>query len=46
MPKALEKIVKKLKKEGKSTSSAYAIGTAALQKAGKMKNGKNKNNAK
>ena len=42
MPKALEKMVKALKKQGKSEQSAYAIATSALQKQGKMKKAKKK----
>jgi hypothetical protein len=34
--------VKQLKKKGFSESSAYAIGTSALQKAGELKAGSNK----
>jgi hypothetical protein len=37
MPKALEKLARKLRKTGKSKSSSYAIATSALQKKGKMK---------
>ncbi len=42
MPKALDKLVEKLKKQGKSESSAYAIATAALQKQGVLKKGSHK----
>jgi len=42
MPKILDKLVTKLKKKGKSESSAYAIATAALQKQGKLKQGTRK----
>ena len=42
MPKALEDCVKKLVAKGKSKSSAFAICTASLQKAGKMKKKKEK----
>lgn len=42
MPKALEKVVNALKKQGKSESSAYAIATATLKKAGKMPKKKKK----
>lgn len=42
MPKILEAAVKKIKKTGKSLSSAYAIATSALQKAGELKKGTNK----
>lgn len=37
MPKALEDLVAKLKRQGKDESSAYAIATAALQKRGILK---------
>lgn len=36
MPKALEDLVKKLRAQGKSEQSAYAIATSALQKQGKL----------
>lgn len=36
MPKILEDLVKKLKKEGKDEQSAYAIATSALKKSGKL----------
>lgn len=39
MPAILERLVKQLKAKGKSTSSAYAIATSALQKAGNLKKG-------
>ena len=39
MPKILDEAVKELKKKGHSTSSAFAIGTAALQKSGSLKKG-------
>ena len=39
MPKILEDLVSKLESKGKSTSSAYAIATSALQKSGKLKEG-------
>ena len=39
MPKILEDLVTKLKAGGKSTASAYAIATSALQKQGKLKPG-------
>jgi len=42
MPAVLEKLVKKLKAKGKSESSAYAIATSSLQKAGKLKPGTRK----
>ena len=41
MPKILDAAVKRLKAKGHSTSSAYAIGTATLQKAGELKKGHN-----
>lgn len=37
MPKALEKLVKKLEAKGKSKSSSYAIATTVLQKKGVLK---------
>ena len=46
MPKVLDKLVDKLKKQGKSESSAYAIATAALQKQGILKKGSRKLNRK
>lgn len=42
MPKALDKLVTKLKAQGKSTSSAFAIATSALQKQGVLKKGTRK----
>jgi hypothetical protein len=42
MPKVLEKLVKKLERDGKPKSNAYAIATAALQKQGKLKKGTQK----
>ncbi len=42
MPKVLEKAVKAIKRQGKSTSDAYAIATASLQKAGKLPKSKKK----
>lgn len=41
MPKILDEAVKQLKAKGWGTSSAYAIGTAALQKSGSLKKGHN-----
>jgi len=41
MPKILDAAVKRLKAKGHSTSSAFAIGTATLQKAGELKKGHN-----
>lgn len=46
MPKILDEAVKQIKKQGRSTSSAYAIATAALQKSGSLKAGSNKPTAK
>lgn len=37
MPKILDDLVKKLMKKGHDKSSAYAIATSSLQKAGKLK---------
>jgi len=42
MPQILDEAVKQLKKKGWGTSSAYAIGTSALQKSGSLKKGTNK----
>lgn len=39
MPAILERVVKQLKAKGKSTAQAFAIGTAAMQKAGNLKKG-------
>ena len=41
MPAILDKTVKKIKAKGHSTSSAYAIATSTLQKAGELKKGHN-----
>jgi hypothetical protein len=46
MPAILDAAVKQLKKKGWGTSSAYAIGTAALQKSGSLKKGHNTPTAK
>jgi hypothetical protein len=46
MPKILEDAVKRIKARGASTSSAYAMATSALQKAGELKAGSNKPTAK
>jgi hypothetical protein len=46
MPQILDEAVKQLKKKGWGTSSAYAIGTSALQKSGSLKPGSNKPTAK
>jgi hypothetical protein len=40
-PRILDAAVKRLKAKGHSTSSAFAIGTSALQKAGELKKGHN-----
>ena len=45
-PRILDVAVKQIKKKGYSTSSAYAIATAALQKSGALKKGSNKPTAK
>lgn len=42
MPKILEDLRKKIQKQGKPKSNAYAIATAALQKQGKLKKGTQK----
>jgi hypothetical protein len=42
MPAILDEAVKRLKAKGWGTSSAYAIGTSALQKSGSLKPGSNK----
>lgn len=42
MPKILDEAVKRIKAQGHSTSSAYAMATATLQKAGELKKGHNK----
>jgi hypothetical protein len=41
MPKILDEAVRQLKAKGWGTSSAYAIGTSALQKSGSLKKGRN-----
>lgn len=41
MPAILDAAVKQIKAKGHDTSSAFAIGTAALQKAGELKEGTN-----
>jgi hypothetical protein len=46
MPKILEDAVKQIKKRGASTSSAWAMATASLQKAGDLKKGHNTATAK
>jgi hypothetical protein len=42
MPRILDAAVKRIKAKGHSTSSSYAIATAALQRAGELKAGTNK----
>lgn len=42
MPAILERLVKQLKAKGKSVSSAYAIATSTLQRAGDLKKGSQK----
>lgn len=42
MPAILDAAVKRLKAKGFPTSSAFAIGTSTLQKAGEIKKGSNK----
>jgi hypothetical protein len=46
MPPVLEKLVKKIEKQGKPKSNAFAIATSALQKQGKMVKGSQKLTAK
>jgi hypothetical protein len=46
MPKILDAAVKRIKAKGASTSSAYAMATATLQKAGELRKGSNKPTAK
>jgi hypothetical protein len=46
MPKILEEARKKIQAKGHSKSSAYAIATASLQKAGDLKKGSNQPTAK
>jgi hypothetical protein len=46
MPQILDEAVKQLKKKGWGTSSAFAIGTSALQKSGSLKKGSNKPTSK
>lgn len=41
MPKILDAAVKQIKAKGHSTSSAYAIATSTLQKAGELHKGHN-----
>ena len=40
MPKILDAAVKRIKAKGASTSSAYAMATSTLQKAGELKIGR------
>lgn len=42
MPRILDAAVKRIKAKGHSTSSAYAIATSTLQKAGELVKGHNK----
>ena len=42
MPKILDEAVKRIKRKGVSTSSAYAMATSALQKSGSLKKRSNK----
>lgn len=42
MPKILDAAVKRIKAKGASTSSAYAMATSTLQKAGELRKGSNK----
>lgn len=46
MPAILDRLVKQLKAKGKSTSAAFAIATAALQKSGNLKKGTQKATSK
>lgn len=46
MPKILERLVSQLQAKGKSKSSAFAIATASLQRAGDLQKGSNKPTAK
>ena len=46
MPVILERLVKQLRAKGKSKSSAFAIATSTLQKAGDLKKGTQKPTAK
>jgi hypothetical protein len=46
MPKILERLVNQLKAKGYNKSSAFAIGTSSLQKAGDLKKGTSKPTAK
>lgn len=42
MPKILDAAVKQIQNKGHSKSSAFAIATSTLQKAGELKKGSNK----
>jgi hypothetical protein len=46
MPKILDEAVKQIRKKGHSKSSAYAIATSTLQKAGELHKGHNTPTAK
>jgi len=46
MPRILDEAVRKIRARGKSRSSAYAIATSALQRAGDLKKGGNEATAK
>ena len=46
MPKILDRLVKQLEAKGKSKSSAFAIATSSLQKAGDLKKGTQQATAK
>jgi hypothetical protein len=46
MPAILERLVKQLQAKGKSKSSAFAIATSALQRAGDLKKGTQKATSK
>jgi hypothetical protein len=46
MPKILDEAVRKIRAKGHSKSSAFAIATAALQRAGDLKKGSNQATAK
>ncbi len=42
MPKILDETVKRIKAKGHSISSAFAMATSTLQRAGELKKGSNK----
>lgn len=46
MPRILDEAVRKIRAKGASKSSAYAIATSALQRAGDLKRGSNVATAK